>query len=267
MMKFHPRPGTLAAYSRGQLSRRRIQSLREHLAGCTACRRTVTWTSSVRDLASVATSPPAPEVFALIAARIDSGETVLLPEGSLSSGPGTRRRIAGWRVAVAGLLIAVAATSVAAVQHGGLSWIRTILTPVRPSQPLEAEADASATGVDIHVPAEGLEIALEAPAPDVVVSLATQKRELLSLTGRGDAAGARYGVAARRVTVHALHGGTLEISAPADGAGVIRLTVDGVMVGVVRNGRVTLPGAAVERDRGPITVAELVARARQGGTR
>lgn len=256
-MRLHPTRPTLLAYDAGELSSHRTRRVAGHLAGCVRCRRSLVRRREQRAAVAEMTSPPAPAVLAGIRARIDAGESLLLPDPDLAGAreQGQGRRVVG--AAAVALLVALGSAAAAA----GLVDVRPLARWVglgeSTGESLTPDpADVVVSGVEVEVPPSGLRVVLEEVGDPLVLVVGWTERRLLEVIGRGAASEAGFRVGSEQVTVRGAVAGELRLGVPRSVAGTVRVVMGPRVVAVVQGDRVRFRGREPAREA-RATVGEL----------
>lgn len=239
-MSLHPRFEELRAFAGGDAEGRRRARLATHLAGCTACRGTVTW---IRDVKHAVRDdmPPAPQVaWERISSRLDAGEVVLLPVDGAEDAPATGSSIRSGLFRAAVLVLALAGAGSAMVADSPLrSWVARAWGTLGKSEahgsailpvPDSAAAPDSRPTAALLVPSldGAIRIAVEAPGPDLVLRIRLDDAGAgdVEIRAVGGAAAARFRSGPGRLTVLEADSGEIRVAFPP-GVRFASVEVDG----------------------------------------
>jgi hypothetical protein len=183
-------------------------------------------------------------VFPAIRARLDDGETLLLPDAALrgpeDEGEGRSRRVV---VAALVVLLAVAGSAAAAVGVVGLRplqrWVGLGDGGAVTTQP---EAGPPLGGVEVDLPPSGLDVVLEEVADSVTVVVTLVDGRRLQMTGSDGVARAGFRLGEGRVTVRGARSGEVRLGVPRNAAGSVRILAGSRLVGLAQEGVVRLRG-------------------------
>ncbi|HET9984660.1 MAG TPA: hypothetical protein VFQ38_13780 [Longimicrobiales bacterium] len=209
-----------------------------HLAECSRCRDTLAWIRAVRAAAAEPAPAAAPAgAWARIAARVEAGETVLLPAAGPDAGSARRRALRPAMLRAAGLVLAVAAAASAAVPGSPLrAWVAR-LWPSRPTlpsavpparvHPAAAPPAAPAPTILFVRPLDGaVSISVVAPDPTLRLRIRVSDGAEVEVRATGAAAGARFRSGPGRLAVSDAGPGELSITLPRR-ARAVTVEVDG----------------------------------------
>lgn len=250
-MMVHPRFEHLRAFADGRLATRQKRRTAAHLAACDRCRESVAWIREVRQTARDAVDVRVPVgAWERIAARVQAGETVLLPvEGDTPAAPRPGFRGAAVRAAV--LVLALAGAASAALPGSPVrTWLGEILsTPEAVESPAPTPGAASPSGESMDVapevallvaPAEGtVAIVIEGPDPSLRIRVRSVEAGEVGVRARGEATSARFRSGPGRLTIVEAGAGEITLELPHS-TRVVTLEVDGRRYLTKEGGRLRL---------------------------
>lgn len=225
----HVRSSSLVAWSGGALPEARRRRIAAHLLRCAHCRGRLARIGEIRMAVRQLASPTAPDVWAAISERVRAGETVVLPAPPVVAVRQGRRRIG---------MAALVLLMVAAALSGTL-----LVEPLRSRLGGAMRApDAPRSGVELVVAAAGLDLVLVDAGPQLRLHVtAGRTSDTARISGVGEAAGARFSMGERRLTIRGAHAGELRIELPAT-ARAVRLSAGSFIFARVRDGHIYLDG-------------------------
>jgi hypothetical protein len=247
-MMTHPGEGTLQALLDGELSVEQLGVLEPHIAGCGRCEEGLASLGAARALLSGAlpaldVAPRAESALREVKRRTASRATSV-PAIALGR-------------AAAIVLVSAAALSATVPGSPVRGWIEDVWRgdprpAAVPPAPRAGEAEAVAAsgaegmaGVSVLPPAEGMRVALIAPAPGIALAVTFHDGPRLGVWASDDTGGVRFRTGTDRVEIHGATTGELMIEVPRS---ILQLTIDvGGQVYMLKEGdRILFPGPAAD---------------------
>lgn len=216
------------------LTGRRRDRVRTHLADCPSCRRTLSFTREVRRVAAQVTAPSAPAILDRILDRRAAGERVILPVAEAGI---PRRRLLVPLAAGATLLAAVAMAAQLVMSGNGDGPARA------PAPEAAAPVESAAVGIAIVPAAEPADVRITG-APGIHVEVTLHDGPELGVRGRGAATDARFRMAGGGIVVTGVRAGVIEVRIPRGTRARLfvndrlELTADGTALRIERSGAV-----------------------------
>jgi hypothetical protein len=210
----------------------------------------------IRDLAAEVTTLPAPAgAWERIAARLESGESVILPGAEHLAAPAEAPLLRRGRTALRAALLVLGFAGFASAMVPGSpvrAWIGRVLPfaatgagtgpaargVAAPGVEPGADGSAATPAAQLLVPlVDGaLAIRIERPDPELRIRVRVSGEPDVLVHASGGAAGGRFRTAVGRLTIEEAGGGDVVIGVPA-GAGRVSLEVDGQLFLLQEAGR------------------------------
>lgn len=252
-MRLHPSRGALLAWDAEELSPRRTRRIGEHLATCSRCRATLTRRREIRRAVRDVASPRAPDILERVIERLESDDPLLLPDAPEHRRPPPRPRRRGTVAAVVALLL-TAGSAVAALGVIDAGMVRGWLGLDAPSS-----GSAPVTGVDVEVPASGIDVNFRDVGPGVVLAVTWGRGELLEVTLAGAGPEARFRIGDGGLRVAGVPEGEVHLSVPRSASGPVRVISGATVLVVVQDGVVRMRGRD-STEGGRAVVSDLLGR-------
>ena len=222
----HPGIDVLVGLMDGSLSASARQRTSLHVSSCATCAGTIDWMRATRDIASDATRLSAPPAaWSAIEARLDRGDTVLLP---VAAEP--RRRPARAAAIAAGLILCASFAAALVPQTGLRTWIEQRFRTPEPATPVDTTMAAPAfTGMFV-APVNGVvHVELESPAAPLRLRVRRGDGARLEVMATGPAVDAQFVAGSGRIEIVNASGGEIQLVLPGS-ARVVTIAIDGATV-------------------------------------